>query len=181
MGEEDKKIVLEAKDKLSKMYIEANDDVFSKPIMNYLWGRCKEESGFAEDVIQEHKTYDRMKSFITSNAKKLLKGKSGGVEDKVVYEWAEDYFRADDKAQIEKEQEDKRKRLEEAKSELGKAKREKEEKKKPCDEQMSIFDIVAGRSKNGQETVEEDPGAKTDARDDDNCESGFKQQVSLDS
>lgn len=74
----------------------------AEPVIKYLSKRCMEDNGLAEDVMQKHKSWHMCFKYIVSKAKELLGGKNGPVEDEAVYEWAEDYYHKDDKADAEK-------------------------------------------------------------------------------
>ena len=91
-----------AKEKLEKELEVANDGTFAEPIIRYLIGRCKEDDGLAEDVVQEHKAWQKCFDYIYSQARKHSTGNCAAVRDEVVYEWAEDYYHKDDKAEEEK-------------------------------------------------------------------------------
>lgn len=91
--------VLKLKNELEK----ASDNAFADPILGYLIKRCEEDAGLCEDVCQEHKTWEKCFKFIYECARKMAKGKTScAVRDDVVYEWAEDYYHKDDKAEEEK-------------------------------------------------------------------------------
>lgn len=82
----------------------ANKEPYAQAIINYLIGRAKESNSLATDVIQPHKTWERCWKYIYSKASKApRKGNCAAIEDKVVFEWAEDYYIKDDKAEAEKE------------------------------------------------------------------------------
>lgn len=102
-------------------HVKANDKAFSEKLIGYLIARVKESESLAEDICQEHKTWDKCMSFLYSRAKKIntQKNQMIAVNDEDVVEWAEDYFHKDDKAEEE----------EKAKA----AKKAKEDSKK-CDE-----------------------------------------------
>lgn len=91
-----------AKEKLEKERESAKDSTFADPIIEYLLKRCNEDEGMAEDVVQEHKTWKKCFDYIYSQARKQAKGSCAAVRDDVVYEWAEDYYHKDDKAEEEK-------------------------------------------------------------------------------
>lgn len=91
-----------AKEKLEKERESAKDRTFADPIIEYLLKRCNEDAGVAEDVAQEHKTWQKCFDYIYSQARKQAKGNCAAVRDDVVYEWAEDYYHKDDKAEEEK-------------------------------------------------------------------------------
>lgn len=91
-----------AEEKLKKELTAAKDKSFADPIIGYLLERCREDEGLAEDVVQEHKTWQKCFDYIYSQARKQTKGNCAVVRDDVVYEWAEDYYHKDDKAEEEK-------------------------------------------------------------------------------
>ena len=139
-AQEQKQEVLTLKDKFAEMYKAAGkQQPEAKLILGFLWKKCKEDSGLAEDIFQEHKSWQRMYKFIENKARERLEKGNDCVavwhED--VYEWAEDYFRLDDKEQVEKEEreaEERKKKLEEEKKKRAeKAKKTAEKKKKKSD------------------------------------------------
>lgn len=97
-----KSVKQKAKEKLEKERKSAKDSTFADPIIKYLLKRCNEDEGMAEDVVQEHKTWQKCFDYIYSQARKQAKGNCAAVRDDVVYEWAEDYYHKDDKAEEEK-------------------------------------------------------------------------------
>lgn len=106
-----------AKEKLEKELKGAKDKNFAEPIIGYLLKRCEEDEGVAEDVAQEHKTWDKCFDYIYEQARKQATGNRVAVRDDVVYEWAEDYYHKDDKA----EEAEKAKKEAEAKAKCQKA------------------------------------------------------------
>ena len=115
-----------AKEKLEKERESAKDSTFADPIIKYLLKRCNEDEGMAEDVVQEHKTWQKCFDYIYSQARKQAKGNCAAVRDDVVYEWAEDYYHKDDKA----EEEEKAKKETEKKERQKKARAERAAKTK---------------------------------------------------
>lgn len=101
-----------AKEKLKMEMEAAEDKSFAEPVIGYLLERCNEDEGLAEDVVQEHKTWQKCLNYIYDQAKRQVKGRCAVVRNDVVYEWAEDYYRKDDKA----EEQEKAKKLAEAKA-----------------------------------------------------------------
>lgn len=91
-----------AEEKLKREIEAAKDKSFAEPIISYLLKRCEEDEGMVEDVVQEHKTWQKCFDYIYSQARKYTKGNCAAVRDDVVYEWAEDYYHKDDKAEEEK-------------------------------------------------------------------------------
>ena len=95
-----------ALEKLDKEFNAEKDSMrkhFATEILKHLKERCKEDEGLCADILQEHKTWKRCFEFINHKAQQVLKSRSGFIDDPTVFEWAEDYFRKDDKAEIEKE------------------------------------------------------------------------------
>lgn len=109
-----------AKEKLKEELSKAKDKAFAEPVIGHLLKRIAEDNGLAEDVCQKHKTWDKCFSFIYESARKTAKGSSCAVRDDVVYEWAEDYYHRDDKAEEEKK----------AKEKAEREKKQKEDQKK---------------------------------------------------
>ena len=91
-----------AKEKLEKELQSVKNKHFAEPIMNYLLKRCKEDEGLAQDVMQEHKTWQNCFDYIYNQARKQSKENYAWICDDTVYEWAEDYYHKDDKAEEEK-------------------------------------------------------------------------------
>lgn len=91
-----------AKEKLEKERESAKDSTFADPIIEYLLKRCNEDEGMAEDVVQEHKTWQKCFDYIYRQARQRAQGNCAAVRDDVVYEWAEDYYHKDDKAEEER-------------------------------------------------------------------------------
>lgn len=117
-------IQAKAKQKLEDEVKEAKNKSFAEPIIEYLIERCKESESLANDICQDHKTLEKCYNYIVENAKKKLKGKSGPVRSDVVFEWAEDYFHKDDKAEEEKKDKAEKERKKKA-AEVKKAASEK--------------------------------------------------------
>ncbi len=105
--------VEDARKKLEAEKNKTNDKDFAEPIIGHLLKRIEEDSGLVEDIMQSHKTWEKCFNYIYSQARKKKTGNTAAVRDEVVYEWAEDYYRKDDKAE-----------------ELKKAKADEERKKK---------------------------------------------------
>ena len=112
---------------ISKLHEElkkAEPKEFAEPIIGYLVDRCRDSESLAADICQIHKTWKKCYEFIVKKARKKLSGKSGPVRSDVVFEWAEDYFRKDDKTEEEKK----------AKEVAGKKEVEKKKAEKECKE-----------------------------------------------
>lgn len=77
----------------------ANDKNFATPVIEHLVKRCEESESLSKDVCQPHKTWKKCFDYIYRQARKQAEGNCAAVRDEVVYEWAEDYFRLDDKAE----------------------------------------------------------------------------------
>lgn len=93
--------VVGAVTKLQEELKKAKEEEFAEPIIEYLIERCKESESLAADICQDHKTWEKCYDYIYSQARKQAKGNSLAVRDDVVYEWAEDYYHKDDKAEEE--------------------------------------------------------------------------------
>lgn len=70
---------------------------FLKPIAEYLAHRAQEDQGFAQDILREGKTAAGMMRYLKDAARKYATGNCVAVPDSVVYEWAEDYIRSEEK------------------------------------------------------------------------------------
>ena len=138
-------VLAKAKQKLEEELKQAKDKDFADPIITHLLKRCEEDPGMAEDVAQAHKTWSKCFKYIQDQARKRAKGNCAAIRDDVVYEWAEDYFRLDDKALEEKkekerkEQEAKRK-AEAAKKKTGSGKQKKKTDGKKDDREKKTVD-----------------------------------------
>ncbi len=91
-----------AKEKLEKEMNSDEDKTFAEPVIGYLLKRCEDDLGLAQDVIQEHKTWEKCLDYIYCNAEKQAIHKKAVVRSDIVYEWAEDYYRKDDKVEEER-------------------------------------------------------------------------------
>lgn len=112
----------EAKKKLEKELKKAKDKSFAEPVIEYLIKRCREDEGLSQDVMQEHKTWEKCYEYIYSEAEKYAQkgSKSCAVREDAVYEWAEDYYRKDDKAEEERKAKKAEERATKAKEKTGK-------------------------------------------------------------
>lgn len=123
-------------------------------IVNYLIKRCNEDIGLSEDVMQEHKTWDKCWKYVQSEARKLATGNCACVEDSTVFEWAEDYYHKDDKAEEAKNQQKEKQTkpvdvgkksdeiTEVAKEQVKPAIRKTAKAKKESVGQVSLFDLM---------------------------------------
>lgn len=125
--------VVGAVTKLQEELKKANDKSFADPIIKHLIERCRESESLASDVCQDHKTWEKCYKYIYEQARKQAKGSSCAVRDDVVYEWAEDYYHKDDKAEEDKKAKEaaERKKKQDAKA---KTDSEKKETSKPATE-----------------------------------------------
>lgn len=81
---------------IEKIHGEMKDlDTSGRAIAEYLIRRCNEDPSMKEDVAHEKKTMKGCMSFVKSQARKQAKDGVAIIEDKTVFEWAEDYFRQD--------------------------------------------------------------------------------------
>lgn len=121
----------------------AKDKQFADPVIGYLLKRCEEDNGLAQDVMQEHKTWERCLQYIFNQARKQAKGNRAAVRDYVVYEWAEDYYHKDDKAEEEK-----------------KARKAAERKKKEAERKKKAAEQKAADKKNPKQDAKKDDKAE---------------------
>lgn len=103
--------VVGAVTKLQEELKKAKDKSFADPIIKHLIERCRESESLASDVCQDHKTWEKCYKYIYEQARKQAKGSSCAVLDDVVYEWAEDYYHKDDKAEEEKKAREKNRKV----------------------------------------------------------------------
>lgn len=118
-----------AKEKLEKEMKADRDKTFAEPVIGYLLKRCEDDLGLAQDVMQEHKTWKKCFDYIYEQARKQATGNRAAVRDDVVYEWAEDYYHKDDKAEEEKKAKEaaERKKRQEEKAKKAKTEPQKTE------------------------------------------------------
>lgn len=149
--------------KLKEEMEKAKDNAFAEPIIEFLIKRCNEDNGLCEDVCQEHKTWEKCFKYIYEEAKKMAKGKqSCAVRDDVVFEWAEDYYHKDDKAEEEEKarQEERKKKEAERKSKL-------EKKGSLTDTEKKIAENIGKQCAETFKTVEkkEEPKIKKNSKE----------------
>lgn len=126
-----------AKEKLEKeMADDKEDKNFAELVIGYLLERCEDDLGLAQDVVQEHKTWEKCLDYIYKLAKKQATGMRAVIRNDVVYEWAEDYYHKDDKAEEEKKAKEaaERKKKQEERMKKAKSKPDKSEPQKPKEE-----------------------------------------------
>ena len=116
---------------------------YAEPILSHMIDRCKESETLADAVCQTHKTWEKCFKYIMDQARKLKSGNCAMVKDSIVYEWAEDYYRLDDKALEEK-----------------KTKEAKEREKKQKADQQKRLDGMKKRAEKKAKAVEKDKVAK---------------------
>ena len=126
-------VLAKAKQKLEEELKQAKDKDFADPIITHLLKRCEEDPGMAEDVAQAHKTWSKCFKYIQDQARKRAKGNCAAIRDDVVYEWAEDYFRLDDKALEEKKEKERKEQEAKRKAEAAKKKNGSGKQKKKTD------------------------------------------------
>ena len=106
--ENTKSIKQKAKEKLEAEKKKATQKNFAESIIAYLLKRCEEDQGLAEDVMQKGKTWNKCFNYIVEQARKQSNGRSTAVEDRVVYEWAEDYYHKYEKPETAKKEKGKK-------------------------------------------------------------------------
>lgn len=107
-AENAKPVKQKAREKLEAEKKKATQKNFAEPVITYLLKRCEEDQGLAEDVMQEGKTWNKCFSYIVEQARKQSNGRSTAVEDRVVYEWAEDYYHKYEKPETAKKEKGKK-------------------------------------------------------------------------
>lgn len=107
-NENAKPVKQKAREKLEAEKKKATQKNFADPIITYLMKRCEEDQGLAEDVMQEGKTWSKCFNYIVEQARKQSNGRSTAVEDRVVYEWAEDYYHKYEKPETAKKEKGKK-------------------------------------------------------------------------
>ncbi len=107
-AENAKPVKQKAREKLEAEKKKATQKNFADPTITYLIKRCEEDQGLAEDVMQEGKTWNKCFSYIVEQARKQSNGRSTAVEDRVVYEWAEDYYHKYEKPETAKKEKGKK-------------------------------------------------------------------------
>lgn len=135
--------VVGAVTKLQEELKKAKDKAFADPVIKHLIERCEESESLASDICQDHKTWEKCYKYIYEQARKQAKGSSCAVRDDVVYEWAEDYFHKDDKAEEDK-----------------KAKEAAEREKKQKADQQKRLDGMKKRAEKKAKAVEKDKAAQ---------------------
>ena len=89
--------------KLDDMYAgiekkEAQQRFLAEKIVEYLKARITEDEGLAEDILKEGKSWNGCNTYLYDVAKKAAKGSRGFyAEGETILEWAEDYFRSNEK------------------------------------------------------------------------------------
>ena len=123
-AENAKPVKQKAREKLEAEKKKATQKNFADPVITYLMKRCEEDQGLAEDVMQEGKTWNKCFGYIVEQARKQSNGRSTAVEDRVVYEWAEDYYHKEEKPESVQKENDKKTTEKKAKSTKKVAKKE---------------------------------------------------------
>lgn len=151
MSEDKKNYRDNAAEKLKSELDKAKDKTFADPIINYLVERCMEDKGLAEDVCQDHKTWEKCFDYIYKQAREYAQGSNQcAVRDDTVFEWAEDYYHRDDKA----EEEEKARRKEETEKHRQENANKNAKKQRKA---KSKNDEVADNNKTGPEPVKSKP------------------------
>lgn len=107
-----------------------SDKKFAEPCIDYLKKRCEEDPAICEDILQEHKTWQKCYDYVYGQAKKELNNTSGPVWHETVFEWVEDYFHLDDKAIEEQKAKEAAERKKKQKEAAKKAKTKQKSAKK---------------------------------------------------
>lgn len=83
-----------------------------EPIVQYISEKCDKEPEYNTLVIQNHKSWKQCYSFMMEKAKKMAaKGSTGLlVEGNTILKWIDEYYKKDDKVEVEAEKKRKEKR-----------------------------------------------------------------------
>lgn len=152
-AENAKPVKQKAREKLEAEKKKATQKNFAEPIITYLMKRCEEDQGLAEDVMQEGKTWSKCFNYIVEQARKQSNGRSTAVEDRVVYEWAEDYYHKDDKAEEDKKAKEAAKR------------KKKQDKKAKTDSEKKATSKPATEPEKKTEAPKSEPKPKRNNKD----------------
>lgn len=152
-AENAKPVKQKAREKLEAEKKKATQKNFADPVITYLMKRCEEDQGLAEDVMQEGKTWSKCFNYIVEQARKQSNGRSTAVEDRVVYEWAEDYYHKDDKAEEDKKAKEAAKR------------KKKQDKKAKTDSEKKATSKPATEPEKKTEAPKSEPKPKRNNKD----------------
>lgn len=156
------------KDKLTKELGDANDDRLK--IVRYLVKKATDEPAFSNQIMLEHKSFERCFNFITNKVRETFANQPNGcvqVDDDKVYSWAVEYYWLDDFEQVmeerrkKEEAEKKRKEAAERKKKKGTKKTAKTTKK--ADDKKAEEKVVEAKSETT--TSETTTEAKTEVKD----------------
>lgn len=121
----------EAKGEKAKALIKAK----MEKVVKYISEKCKADPEYNALVIQDHKTWKRCEQFMLEKVKKAACAQYGMmmVDDSICFEWMDEYYQADDLAEVKAAEEEARKEAE-RKERLKKeeAKRAAKAKRKPA-------------------------------------------------
>ena len=121
-----------------------NDEVkdskneYKKLIVAHLVKRIKEDSGLGDDVAKDGKSLEGCLLYIKGHAQKSSVNGVAAIEDRQVYEWAEDYYRSETPEPVGKP--DTKKALKPPKVDNKEVKNSKKPIPIPQDSQISLFD-----------------------------------------
>lgn len=142
-------VIENTNEKLQKDLDCTKEQYLCKPIVEYLQSVMTGE--LASQILLSHKSMKKCLEYVTSEARKLLKGQSGALAEQVVYDLAVAYFMLDDTQEEQKKAEAEKKRREESEAQQQKAKAEREAaaaktavKKAVSDNQLSLFEMMGG-------------------------------------
>lgn len=156
--------------KLKEELEKSTNKAFANPVIEHLLKRCEESESLCADIVQEHKMFDKCIKYITTKARKYLSGKSGAVDDTIVYEWAEDYYHLDDKnieeEKAKQETEEKKAQKQSADKEKTKDKKKntktKEKQKLVPDENNNVDSVENSKEKSSSVKTTMDKQKKKD-------------------
>ena len=93
---------------------EALTKALMEQIIKYVTEKCETDPDYNALVIQEHKTWERCYQFMSEKAQKMAPTRRRGmlVEGSTIFAWMDEYYQADDLAEVEAEIEAEKKRAE---------------------------------------------------------------------
>ena len=158
------------KDKLTKELGDANDDRLK--IVRFLVKKATDEPEFANQIMLEHKNFERCFNFITNKVRETFAKQPNGcvqVDDDKVYSWAVEYYWLDDFEQVmeerRKKEEAERKRKEAAERKKKKGTKKTAKTTKKADEKKAEEKVVEAKSETTTSETTTEAKTETEVKD----------------
>lgn len=158
------------KDKLTKELGDANDDRLK--IVRYLVKKATDEPEFANQIMLEHKNFERCFNFITNKVRETFANQPNGcvqVDDDKVYSWAVEYYWLDDFEQVmeerRKKEEAERKRKEAAERKKKKGTKKTAKTTKKADDKKAEEKVVEAKSETTTSETTTEAKTETEVKD----------------